>query len=304
MYIYQTKNWSNLVGNNGRLLALLPFILMFCLAFSFSCGRKTEQKQQKSIQEEVLNTIPLPDTIDVNSIHIHAELLYDSISYIVLKNYSALPLVYDASYRFEQKIYGKWKAVKVRQKDTTHIVLQPGDQDTLQMKLSEDIGYQPIGACRVYKTVSTLNGKQEFELLKEADARPQYIDWRRVDLIPDTTQIDSTLVTMTVKLQNRDILISLQNHTDKTIVFGDYTNFSLSVFLNEQWQAITYAKVEHDVAVILDPNGSINNMVHTLPDVNFHFQTGRYRILKSFFFESDYKKKYTAGAEFVLPSNN
>lgn len=279
---------------------LLVSLLTFCFLFCFSCKQKTEQKQEIAIQEDLKETVVLPDTIDVNLICMHAELLYDSTSYIVLENHSELPITYDANYRFEQKAYGKWKTVKVRQQDTAQIVLQPNNKDTLRMELAADIGYQPIGACRIYKTIRTFNGKQHFELMNETDARPQHIDWKRVDLIPDTTQSDSTLVSMSLKVQNGNILVSLKNHTDKEITFGDNTNFSLSVFQNGQWYAITYIKLEHNVAIILPPNGVINDMVHTLPDINYEFKPGRYRISKSFFFGAEYKKKYNAGAEFVL----
>lgn len=278
----------------------LPFILASLILLSFSCQSKKEQTDETTTFKDEEETYAISDTIDMNSIHIFAEVLYDSTSYIVLENHSPLPVTYDSNYRFEQNTYGRWKNVKIRQKDTTRIVLYPQDKDTLRMNISDDIGYSPIGACRIYKTIRTINNTQQFECMTEANARPQQIDWNKVELIPDNTIPDTTFVTMTVKTQNRNILITLHNHTDREITLGDNTSYSLAVFQNGQWYAITYPQLEHSIAIILPPNGEIKEMVHTLPNVNYDFKAGRYRITKSFFFESDYKNKYIAGAEFML----
>lgn len=279
---------------------LLPLVLTFCFILCFSCRQKTEQKQETDIEKLEQETVFLPDTIHSDLIRMYAELLYDSTSYIVLENLSPLPVTYNAEYRFEQETYGTWKTVEVGRQDTTRVILQPGNRDTLRMELATDIGYQPLGVCRVYKTISTLNGKQQFERMVETNARPQQIDWSRVDVIPDNTVPDSTFVSMSAKAQNGKIRVTLQNLTDREIIFGDGTNFSLSIFRDGQWYAISYARLEHNIAITLPPNGTINDMVHILPDVNYDFGPGHYRITKSYFFESDYRKKYMAGAEFDL----
>lgn len=284
-------------------LRLIPLFLLvaFSLSLCLSCRPKSGQKQCLATSEEIREKqLGMPDTIDTALIRIYADLIYDSVSYVIISNQSHLPITYDGSYRFEQNTYGTWKDVKVRQYDNSSAILQPGEIDTLKIDLKADLGYQPIGSCRIYKTVRTLNGSQCFELLDETDTRTPYIDWRHADLILDKTIFNTTFVNMTAYVTDHTIYVTLRNLTEREITLGDSTNFTLSVFRDNQWNIIAYSQLQHDVAILLSPHGIIESMAHPLPDIDFKFQPGRYRIYKQFFFGSDYKNKYVAGAEFVL----
>lgn len=288
--------------SSGLLVLVLFYILLSC--------KQKDSQNQKSIAPEnktelATEKILLPDTIESDQILMHAELLYDSISLVVLENQSLLPVIYNAEYRFEQKTYETWKKVKVRQQDTTSLTLQPGAKDTLKMDLAKDIGYQPLGPCRIYKTIRTINSNQSFELVREADARSKIIDWKKVEIIPVEMELNDTFVRMTAQVDTMYnetyILVTMYNKADKAVTFGDGSSFFLSVFQNNRWYSISYAKVEHNLAIIIPPNDSISKMAHNISYINYAFKPGKYRIAKSFFFENDYKTTYTAGAEFVIP---
>jgi len=303
MNLHLPNKNSKLHGANTKYTKTIPMkknclILLIPLFISLSCRQKAETKQSNVIT--IAESKAQTDIIHPDQILMHAELRYDSTSYIVLENHSPLPITYDAVYRFEQKTYGSWKTVKVRQKDTTCITLPPGSIDTLRMEIAKDIDYQPLGTCRIYKTIRTAHSNQQFELMCETDARAHTIDWNKVELIPDKTQINTTFVTMTAGIEGKKVTVTIHNKTDREITFGDGTNFSLSVFMEGKWYSIVYPQLENSIAVILPPNGIIENMMHNLTYINYKFKSGKYRITKKFFFGSDYKHKYVAGSEFSI----
>ena len=93
-----------------------------------------------------------------DSIRLYAELVCDSASYLVMENRGSRPVTTDAGYRFEQRVHGRWKSVPVRGRDTGRIVLGAGERDTLRLNFRREIGYDPIGFCRIGKTFADVSG--------------------------------------------------------------------------------------------------------------------------------------------------
>jgi len=272
-----------------------------------SCRQKTNPSSQTEISaEEIRNKNDLekdnpllPDTIQTDSISIHGKLIFVGISFLIIENNSHLPVSYNSSYRFEQKIYGKWKFLNVDKQDTTTVFLYPGETDTLLIDLSKGIGYHPLGLSRVYKTIRTVSPiPQTFELMFEdtATAVPQ----QGTFLVKDDTILNEEFVEMHIRRDSLTLFVTLINKTDREITFGDHTNFTVSIYDNNIWKEIKYFKLEHNVAVILLPSDTIKNMKHTLPNHEFNFKPGKYRFMKKFFFGSFYQKKYTVGREFII----
>lgn len=279
----------------------VPVFIFVCF---IACMQKVKQEEPVFLTGEVIEEAlwSLPDTIAIDSIYIYADLLYDSISCIVVENHSHLPVTTDSGYRFEQKVHGKWKEVEVRKRDSAFVTIPAGGTEILYMEMHKDIGYKPLGACRIYKTFRAPLDKQVFELMADADARASIIDWEHVQLIADNTKLNDTFADMTAEIINENIFVTIHNKTGREILFGDNTNYYVSVYQNEQWYIISYARLIQDVAVVLPPDGSIKKMEHSLPYAYYHFKPGRYRITKEFFLTEDSKQKYSVAAEFILDS--
>ena len=202
-----------------------------------------------------------------DSIRLYAELVCDSASYLVMENRGSRPVTTDAGYRFEQRVHGRWKSVPVRGRDTGRIVL---------------------------------GTRARFDRMCEAETRSRIIDWKRVDLIPDTIRPDGRFVEMTAEVEGASVLVTVRNRTGREIVFGDESDFRLGVFRDGRWMSISYARVVTAVAYPLRPFDTIGRMPHALPYRLYRFEPGRYRIAKEFFFEPDFRRKYVASAEFML----
>ena len=116
----------------------------------------------------------------------------------------------DAGYRFEQRVHGRWKSVPVRGRDTGRIVLGAGERDTLRLNFRREIGYDPIGFCRIGKTFADVSGtRARFDRMCEAETRSRIIDWKRVDLIPDTIRPDGRFVEMTAEVEGASVLVTV-----------------------------------------------------------------------------------------------
>ena len=236
-----------------------------------------------------------------DSIRLYAELVCDSASCLVMENRGSRPVTTDAGYRFEQRVHGRWKSVPVRGRDTGRIVLGAGERDTLRLNFRREIGYDPIGFCRIGKTFADVSGtRARFDRMCEAETRSRIIDWKRVDLIPDTIRPDGRFVEMTAEVEGASVLVTVRNRTGREIVFGDESDFRLGVFRDGRWMSISYARVVTAVAYPLRPFDTIGRMPHALPYRLYRFEPGRYRIAKEFFFEPDFRRKYVASAEFML----
>ena len=223
-----------------------------------------------------------------DSIRLYAELVCDSASYLVMENRGSRPVTTDAGYRFEQRVHGRWKSVPVRGRDTGRIVLGAGERDTLRLNFRREIGYDPIGFCRIGKTFADVSGtRARFDRMCEAETRSRIIDWKRVDLIPDTIRPDGRFVEMTAEVEGASVLVTVRNRTGREIVFGDESDFRLGVFRDGRWMSISYARVVTAVAYLLRPFDTIGRMPHALPYRLYRFEPGRYRIAKEFFFEPD-----------------
>ena len=179
-----------------------------------------------------------------DSIRLYAELVCDSASYLVMENRGSRPVTTDAGYRFEQRVHDRWKSVPVRGRDTGRIVLGAGERDTLRLNFRREIGYDPIGFCRIGKTFADVSGtRARFDRMCEAETRSRIIDWKRVDLIPDTIRPDGRFVEMTAEVEGASVLVTVRNRTGREIVFGDESDFRLGVFRDGRWMSISYARV-------------------------------------------------------------
>lgn len=176
-----------------------------------------------------------------------------------------------------------------------------GERDTLRLNFRREIGYDPIGFCRIARRSRTCPEREPgFDRMCEAETRSRIIDWKRVDLIPDTIRPDGRFVEMTAEVEGASVLVTVRNRTGREIVFGDESDFRLGVFRDGRWMSISYARVVTAVAYPLRPFDTIGRMPHALPYRLYRFEPGRYRIAKEFFFEPDFRRKYVASAEFML----
>lgn len=273
------------------------FILLsvFCL----SCAERSERRRMALPADTA--RVSAAEVPVADSIRLYAELVCDSASYLVMENRGSRPVTTDAGYRFEQRVHGRWKSVPVRGRDTGRIVLGAGERDTLRLNFRREIGYDPIGFCRIGKTFADVSGtRARFDRMCEAETRSRIIDWKRVDLVPDTIRPDGRFVEMTAEVEGASVLVTVRNRTGREIVFGDGSDFRLGVFRDGRWMSISYARVVTAVAYPLRPFDTIGRMPHALPYRLYRFEPGRYRIAKEFFFEPDFRRKYVASAEFML----
>ena len=165
-----------------------------------------------------------------DSIRLYAELVCDSASYLVMENRGSRPVTTDAGYRFEQRVHGRWKSVPVRGRDTGRIVLGAGERDTLRLNFRRE--FADVSGTRA-----------RFDRMCEAETRSRIIDWKRVDLIPDTIRPDGRFVEMTAEVEGASVLVTVRNRTGREIVFGDESDFRLGVFRDGRWMSISYARV-------------------------------------------------------------
>ena len=274
---------------------------IFVGSFIAGCGSAPGREPGcPAVPAEILSGV---DTVVPDSVRMRAVLRYDSVSFVVLENRSRLPVACRSGYRFEQWVGNRWKTVPVREKDTAWVFLPPGKTDTSFFRLERDLGYAPLGLCRIGKTVKVLSVPwQTFELRCEAEARPGKIDWNRMELVPDNRVADTLFVDMKVVSVEKDaVLVTLRNKSDRELVFGDYTDCSFCRYEDGKWLKISYASVIHSVAVMLTPGDTLSGWKHFLPKRLYAFPPGRYRVVKPFFFSGG-RTRYFAMAEFVLDS--
>lgn len=211
------------------------FILLsvFCL----SCAERSERRRMALPADTA--RVSAAEVPAADSIRLYAELVCDSASYLVMENRGSRPVTTDAGYRFEQRVHGRWKSVPVRGRDTGRIVLGAGERDTLRLNFRREIGYDPIGFCRIGKTFADVSGtRARFDRMCEAETRSRIIDWKRVDLIPDTIRPDGRFVEMTAEVEGASVLVTVRNRTGREIVFGDESDFRLGVFRDGRWHLL------------------------------------------------------------------
>lgn len=274
------------------------FLIFVACSMLCSTCKQTSQQPASSLPQP---TCPPTDTLRPEQIQLHAELVYDSISYMVIQNNSTLPVRTDRKYEFTHYIHNRWKTIKVNLPDTSSLIIPAGGEDTIWMQFKKQIGYDPIDTCSIGKRFYTLSQpSQSIHRVIESHTRAYIIDWNRCELIPDRTELTNLYVHMTAIPSQENILLNVYNHSNHTLICGNETDYSISVYQNNLWKEISYAKVTEDVAVVLAPNDSLIHWKYTLPYRIYHFKPGRYRITKDFSFETDYSKRFYTAAEFTL----
>lgn len=287
--------------------------LLFILAIGgilFASCKQSPRKQasslsfSKELQDDTTGTKPAMSTADSirpEQIRLHAELVYDSVSYLTIENNGVLPVRTDKTYQLMHYIHNQWKPVKVNQADTSSVTIAAGEKDTLWIHFKRQIGYEPIGRCSISKTFYSLSQPQcSIQKAIEAHTRSIIIDWNRCELIPDRTELTNLYVDMRAIPSEENLLLTIHNHSDQTLICGNETDYTISIFQDNQWKEISYPKITEDLAVVLPPGHIISNWKYRLPYGRFHFKPGRYRIIKDFSLESDYRKKLYTAAEFTL----
>ena len=231
------------------------FILLsvFCL----SCAERSERRRMALPADTA--RVSAAEVPAADSIRLYAELVCDSASYLVMENRGSRPVTTDAGYRFEQRVHDRWKSVPVRGRDTGRIVLGAGERDTLRLNFpaprSGTIRSASAGSARRSRTCP----EREPGSTGCARRRPvaRIVDWKRVDLIPDTIRLDGRFVEMTAEVEGASVLVTVRNRTGREIVFGDESDFRLSVFRDGRWMSISYARVVTAVAYPLRPFDTI-----------------------------------------------
>lgn len=282
--------------------------LLICATWSIllvACAHTSKQQNNSPAPTDSLHEYSVShlqtDTLNPEQIQLHAELVYDSTSYLVIENRSTLPVRTDCNYEFAHYIHYKWKRTDINHTDTSSFTIPAGGKDTIWIDFKKQIGYEPIGKCSIGKTFYTLSRPaQPIHKAIEAQTRSIIIDWTRCELIPDHTELTNLYAEMKAIPSEEYILLTIRNHSNDTLICGDETDYSLSIYQDNQWKEISYARISHDLAVVLPPHDSISHWKYRLPYGRYHFKPGRYRITKKFSFEADYHRRFHTAAEFTL----
>lgn len=281
---------------------LIPAIWSILLA---ACTHTSKQQNDSLASTDSLHEYQdshlQADTLKPEQIQLHAELVYDSTSYLVIENHSTLPIRTDSRYEFAHYIHYKWKRIEVNHTDTSSFTIPAGGKDTIWIDFKKQTGYEPIGQCSIGKTFYSLSRPaQPIHKAIEAQTRSIIIDWTRCELIPDRTEPTNLYAEMTAIPSGEYILLTIRNHSSDTLICGDETDYSLSIYQDNQWKEISYARTSNDLAVVLPPHDSISHWKYRLPYGRYHSKPGQYRITKEFSFEADSHRKFHTAAEFTL----
>ena len=203
----------------------------------FASCKQSPRKQasslsfSKELQDDTTGTKPAMSTADSirsEQIRLHAELVYDSVSYLTIENNGVLPVRTDKTYQLMHYIHNQWKPVKVNQADTSSVTIAAGEKDTLWIHFKRQIGYEPIGRCSISKTFYSLSQPQcSIQKAIEAHTRSIIIDWNRCELIPDRTELTNLYVDMKAIPSEENLLLTIHNHSDQTLICGNETDYTM-----------------------------------------------------------------------------
>lgn len=128
--------------------------LLICATWSIllvACAHTSKQQNNSPAPTDSLHEYSVShlqtDTLNPEQIQLHAELVYDSTSYLVIENRSTLPVRTDCNYEFAHYIHYKWKRTDVNHTDTSSFTIPAGGKDTIWIDFKKQIGYEPIGKC-------------------------------------------------------------------------------------------------------------------------------------------------------------